>query len=133
MKSRFGYTGSVWRESVVRTNVRHVMGLSPNFLITRRTRFSFTLRPRRFSASEPPISVARKFLVNATLWHMPQFNVGQRVLIQRDDPSPFAGLPAIVEDVHANERGVATLDRYIVVFSWGEKQTFYEAQLQTLE
>jgi hypothetical protein len=63
---------------------------------------------------------------------MAQFNVGQRVVVRQNEPSPFAGLPAIVEDVRPNDRGVAILDRYVVVFSWGEKQTFYEPQLQTL-
>jgi len=62
-----------------------------------------------------------------------RFKVRQQVLIRREDPSPFAGLAAVVEDVQPNDRGVATLDRYVVVFSWGEKHTFYEPQLQPLE
>jgi hypothetical protein len=60
---------------------------------------------------------------------MQRFKVRQRVLIRRDDPSRFAGLPAVIDDVQPNDRGIATLDRYVVVFSWGEKQVFYEPQL----
>jgi transcription antitermination factor NusG len=62
-----------------------------------------------------------------------RFNVGQQVLIRRDDPSPFAGLPAVIDDVQPNDRGVTVLDRYVVVFAWGEKAQFYEPQLQPLE
>ena len=47
----------------------------------------------------------------------PRYNIGQQVLIRRDDPSPFAGLPAVIHDVQSNNRGVAVLDRYVVVFS----------------
>jgi hypothetical protein len=59
-----------------------------------------------------------------------RFKIGERVLIRRDDPSPFAGLPAVIEDVQPNNRGIGVLDRYVLVFSWGEKHTFYEPQLQ---
>ena len=62
----------------------------------------------------------------------PRFKIGQRVIIRRNDPSSFAGLPGIVDDVQPNERGISTLDRYVVVFSWGEKHTFYEPQLENL-
>jgi len=63
----------------------------------------------------------------------PRFKVGQQVLIRRDEPSPFAGLTAVINEVHPNDRGVALLDRYVVVFSWGERQVFYEPQLQPME
>jgi hypothetical protein len=63
---------------------------------------------------------------------LPRFKVGQRVIIRGDDPSSFAGLVAVVDDVQPNERGISTLDRYVVVFSWGEKQTFYEPQLENV-
>jgi hypothetical protein len=59
-----------------------------------------------------------------------RFTVGENVMVRRDDPSPFAGLPAVIEDIQPNDRGVAVLDRYIVVFTWGEKQAFYEPQLE---
>jgi hypothetical protein len=61
---------------------------------------------------------------------MHRFNVGQQVIIRRNDPSAFAGLPAVVNDVQANDLGISILDRYVVFFSWGEKQTFYEPQLE---
>jgi hypothetical protein len=38
---------------------------------------------------------------------------------------------AIIDDVQPNDRGIAVLDRYVVVFSWGERHTFYEPQLQS--
>ena len=60
----------------------------------------------------------------------PRFNIGQRVIVRQNDPSSFSGLPAVIDDVQPNDRGVSVLDRYTVVFSWGEKQTFYEPQLE---
>ena len=62
-----------------------------------------------------------------------RFKVGQRVVIRQNEPSPFAGLAAVIEDVKPHDRGVSTLDRYVVVFSWGEKHTFYEPQLESLD
>ena len=32
----------------------------------------------------------------------------------------------------ANPRGIGTLDSYTVVFAWGEKQTFWDAQLESV-
>jgi hypothetical protein len=61
-----------------------------------------------------------------------RFTVGEHVIVRRDDPSPFAGLPAVIEHIQPNDRGVAILDRYIVVFTWGEKQAFYDAQLEPM-
>ena len=58
-----------------------------------------------------------------------RFKVGERVKILPKDPGPFAGLEGTVEAIEPNPRDVAVLDRYVVVFEWGEKQTFYDAQL----
>jgi len=58
-----------------------------------------------------------------------RFKTGDKVTIRRDIPSPFAGLNAIVETIEPNDRNVSVLDRYVVVFLWGEKHSFYEAQL----
>ena len=59
----------------------------------------------------------------------PRFTIGDRVRIRPDDPGPFAGLLGMVAAIEPNSRGVAVLDRYVVAFEWGEKQTFYAAQL----
>ena len=58
-----------------------------------------------------------------------RFKSGDRVKIRPDEPTPFAGLEAVVQEIEPNSRGVAMLDRYIVLFEWGEKQAFYDAQL----
>ena len=58
-----------------------------------------------------------------------RFKAGDRVVVRADDPSPFAGLQATVQEILPHERDVAVLDRYVVVFEWGEKQSFYDAQL----
>jgi|KBSMisStandDraft_5_1062788.scaffolds.fasta_scaffold2268994_1 hypothetical protein len=44
----------------------------------------------------------------------------------------FIGVDGIVHEIHANERGIAVLNRYVVLFKWGETKTFYEAQLDLL-
>jgi len=58
-----------------------------------------------------------------------RFEVGQKVRIRSDDPSRFAGLEAVVQDIQPNKEGIAILNRYVVAFSWGERQTFYDPQL----
>jgi transcription antitermination factor NusG len=59
-----------------------------------------------------------------------RFKVGQHVMIRQDDPSPFAGLSGVIEAIQPHDRGITVLDRYIVAFTWGEKQAFYDAQLE---
>jgi hypothetical protein len=58
-----------------------------------------------------------------------RFKSGDRVKIRPDEPTPFAGLEAVVQEIEPHPRGVAMLDRYVVLFEWGEKQVFYDAQL----
>jgi hypothetical protein len=58
-----------------------------------------------------------------------RFKNGDRVKVRPEDPGPFAGLEGIIEAMEPNARDVAVLDRYIVVFEWGEKKPFYDAQL----
>ena len=60
---------------------------------------------------------------------MARFSIGDRVRVRPEDTTQFAGLKATVRQVKPNGRNVAILDRYIVVFEWGEEQSFYEAQL----
>ena len=61
--------------------------------------------------------------------HQLSFRAGDKITVRKNDPSPFAGLHAIVEEISPHERDVAVLDRYVVVFEWGERQSFYDAQL----
>jgi hypothetical protein len=58
-----------------------------------------------------------------------RFKAGDRVKIRKDEPTPFAGLEGTIAAIEPHPREVAVLDRYTVVFKWGEKQSFYEAQL----
>jgi transcription antitermination factor NusG len=63
---------------------------------------------------------------------MPQFKIGDHVRILPSHQTPFANLEAIVREVREHERGVTALDRYVVIFAWGEEQTFYEVQLEQM-
>ena len=60
---------------------------------------------------------------------MARFGIGDRIKILSEGATPFAGLEAVIQEVLPNDRGIATLDRYIVTFQWGERQTFYGVQL----
>ena len=63
---------------------------------------------------------------------MPRFQLGDRVRVVPTEHTPFANLHATVHKIQPHERGVATLDRYVVVFEWGEEQTFYDVQLEQI-
>ena len=60
---------------------------------------------------------------------MPRYQIGDRIKILSDGATPFAGLEGVIEDLRPHDRGVTVLDRYIVLFQWGERQTFYDVQL----
>ena len=60
---------------------------------------------------------------------MTRFNVGDMVKILPVVPTPFVGLEGSICEVVPHERNITILDRYIVVFSWGEKHPFFDAQL----
>ena len=64
---------------------------------------------------------------------MTRFKVGDRVRILPVVATPFVGLEGTVHEVLPHDRDITTLDRYAVVFEWGEKQTFYDAQLAYVE
>jgi transcription antitermination factor NusG len=64
---------------------------------------------------------------------MPRFKVGDRVKILTDVATPFAGLEGTVGEVLPHERNITSLDRYTVVFEWGEKKSFYDVQLAHVE
>ena len=59
-----------------------------------------------------------------------RLKIGDHVRILPNNPTPFANLEAIVRSVREHERGVTVLDRYVVIFAWGEEQTFYDVQLE---
>lgn len=63
---------------------------------------------------------------------MPQFKVGDRVCILSNVASSFVGLDGEILEVLPNERGLTTLDQYVVKFSWGEQQKFYDVQLRVI-
>jgi len=62
-----------------------------------------------------------------------RFRNGDRVKIRLGEPTPFSGLVAVVKEIEPHPREVALLNRYVVVFDWGEKQPFYEAQLEAAD
>jgi hypothetical protein len=64
---------------------------------------------------------------------MPRFKIGDPVRILPDMATPFVNLKGIVHDFKPHERNVTTLDRYVVMFEWGESQPFYDAQLALIE
>ena len=65
---------------------------------------------------------------------MHRFNVGQQVIIRRNDPSAFCWTARRRKMMSRPMTEVyPSLDRYVVVFSWGEKQTFYEPQLEMVK
>ena len=69
------------------------------------------------------------FVIQAYHVYMSRFNVGDRVTILPVATTPFVGLNAIVHIVQPHERNITILDRYIVEFEWGEKQSFFDVQL----
>ena len=63
---------------------------------------------------------------------MPRFKLGDRVRIVPTEHTPFANLEATVQKIQLHDRGITTLDRYVVVLKWGEEQTFYDVQLEQI-
>ena len=61
---------------------------------------------------------------------MPRFKQGDRVRVLSSADSVYAGTNGIIEDVKLHPRRITVLDSYTVVFAWGEKQTFWDAQLE---
>jgi hypothetical protein len=64
---------------------------------------------------------------------MTRLRIGDRVKILSNASSPFADLQGEVVEVVPNDRGIRTLDRYVVAFAWGERQSFYDVQLAGLD
>jgi hypothetical protein len=63
---------------------------------------------------------------------MARFTIGDRVRIASSEASAFAGAYGIVDGVVPNPRNITQLDSYTVLFSWGEKKTFWDAQLEAI-
>lgn len=61
---------------------------------------------------------------------MSRFKIGDRIRILSVVATPFAGLEGDVLEVRPQPQKINNLDRYIVVFAWGEKQTFFDVQLE---
>jgi hypothetical protein len=61
---------------------------------------------------------------------MARFQRGDRVRISTALSSPFAGAEGVIDDVTPHPKNVVQLDLYVVLFAWGERQTFWDAQLQ---
>ena len=60
---------------------------------------------------------------------MSRFKVGDRIKILAVVDTPFVGLEGNIVEVQRQKQNLDILDRYIVVFAWGEKQAFYDVQL----
>ena len=63
----------------------------------------------------------------------PKFKSGDRVTILAEMGTPFAGLDGVVKEITPHDLDVRTLDRYKVLFEWGEIQSFYAVQLTDAE
>ena len=63
---------------------------------------------------------------------MARFTIGDRVRISPTDGSGFAGAHGIIDGLVPNPRNIPQLDSYIVLFSWGEKKAFWDAQLEAV-
>jgi len=60
---------------------------------------------------------------------MSRFKVGDPIKILSVVATPFVGLEGNIVEVQRQKQNISTLDRYIVVFALGEKQVFYDVQL----
>ena len=61
-----------------------------------------------------------------------KFKIGDRVRILPEGQAVFAGVDGVIRDVHPNDRGIAVLNQYDVLFNWGEEKPFYEVQLEPI-
>jgi hypothetical protein len=63
---------------------------------------------------------------------MPRFKPGDRVRIIPTTTSSFAGADGVIDDVKPHPRDLTQLDSYTVRFAWGEKHSFWDAQLEAV-
>ena len=59
-----------------------------------------------------------------------RFKPGDRVRVLSPADSIYTGAKGTIEDVKPHPRRITVLDSYTVVFAWGEKQTFWDGQLE---
>jgi hypothetical protein len=64
---------------------------------------------------------------------MPRYQIGDRVKIQPESATLFAGLEAVIQEIRPHKRGITELDSYIVLFQWGERHKFYDVQLTRVD
>jgi hypothetical protein len=62
---------------------------------------------------------------------MPRYDRGDRVRISPALSSPFAGAEGVIDEVTPHPKKLAQLDSYVVLFGWGERQKFWDAELET--
>jgi hypothetical protein len=61
---------------------------------------------------------------------MARFKPGDRVRILPTTGCVFSGVDGLIDEVKPHPRNLTALDSYTVRFAWGEKQTFWDAQLE---
>jgi hypothetical protein len=59
-----------------------------------------------------------------------RFKPGDRVRMVGSTGAPYAGVEAVVVEIKPHPRDLIALAACIVVFSWGEKHTFWDAELE---
>jgi hypothetical protein len=64
---------------------------------------------------------------------MTTFKVGDRVKILPGVATPFVGVEGVIYGVQPHDKGVATMDRLIVMFERREKRSFYSSELLRVE
>ena len=63
---------------------------------------------------------------------MPRFKLGDRIKVIPTN-SAFSGVPGIVEEIVPHPKNLSQLDSYVVRFAWGERQKFWDAELESAE
>lgn len=61
---------------------------------------------------------------------MARFKLGDRVRISSTPESAFAGAHGTIDSLSPHPLKITQLDSYVVLFSWGERQHFWDAQLE---
>jgi hypothetical protein len=60
---------------------------------------------------------------------MPRLKIGDHVRILPTMASPFVDLEGTIKEILPSNWNLSVLDRYNIILSWGEEQSFYDAQL----
>jgi len=63
---------------------------------------------------------------------MHRFKTGDRVRVSFTQESAYAGSHGIIDGIAPHPRKITQLDSYTVLFSWGEKKNFFDAQLEAV-